>query len=152
LQVVSYALFVGRKDLARQVLEQAREKRIAMQIEPDGRQPLELARTKAWSYSNGNLDGLTELATLGQRVGVDLWNFQTRDGRSIRKALDFLIPIAVGTQEWQYQELGGVKPESLFPLMRRAAVIYRDKQYQASLAKVPDVDLADRSRLLLPRR
>jgi len=152
LQVVSYALFVDRKDLARQVLEQAREKRIATQIEPDGRQPLELARTKAWSYSNGNLDGLTELATLGERVGVDLWNFQTRDGRGIRKALDFLIPIAVGAQKWQYQELGGVKPESLFPLMRRAAVIYRDKQYRALMAKVPDVDLADRSRLLLPRR
>ncbi|HEX7723211.1 MAG TPA: alginate lyase family protein [Pyrinomonadaceae bacterium] len=152
LQVVSYALFVGRKDLARQVLEQAREKRIATQIEPDGRQPLELARTKAWSYSNGNLDGLTELAMLGERVGVDLWNFQTHDGRGIRKALDFLIPIAVATQKWQYQELGGVKPESLFPLMRRAAEIYRDKQYRASMAKVPDVDLADRSRLLLPQR
>src|SRR6266571_1311206 len=121
LQVVSYALFVGRRDLAKQVLEQAREKRIATQVEPDGRQPLELARTKAWSYSNGNLDGLMELATLGERVGVDLWNFQTKDGRSIRKALDFLTPIALGESKWQYQELGGLKPESLFPLMRRAA-------------------------------
>jgi len=152
LQVVSYALFVGRKDLARQVVVQAREKRIATQIEPDGRQPLELARTKAWSYSNGNLDGLTELATLGERVGVDLWNFQTHDGRSIRKALDFLAPIAVGEKKWQYQELGGVKGESLFPLMRRAAAAYHDKEYQALMAKVPAVDAADRSRLLLPRR
>lgn len=152
LQVVSYALFVGRKDLARQVLVQAREKRIATQIEPDGRQPLELARTKAWSYSNGNLDGLTELATLGERVGVDLWNFQTHDGRSIRKALDFLTPIAIGEKKWQYQELGGVKGESLFPLMRRAAALYHDKEYQALMAKVPAVDAADRSRLLLPRR
>ena len=151
LQVISYALFVGRKDLAKQILEQGREKRIATQIEPDGRQPLELARTKAWSYSNGNLDGLMELATLGERVGVDLWNFQTRDGRSIRKALDFLTPIAIGERKWQYQELGGVKPESLFPLMRRAAAVYRDKEYQASMAKVPDVDAADRSRLLRPR-
>ena len=148
VQVVSFALFLGRKDFAAGVLQVARQKRIAAQIEPDGRQPLELARTKAWGYSNGNLDGLMQLATLGERVGVDLWNFQTPDGRSIRKALDFLVPIALGERKWEYQELDGVKPESLFPLMRRAAKAYQDKQYQASMSKVPQVDLADRSRLL----
>jgi len=150
VQVVSYALFVGRRDLAKQVLEQARSKRIATQIEPDGRQPLELARTKAWGYSNGNLDGLMQLATLGEYVGVDLWNFRTGDGRSIRKALDFLVPVALGESKWQYQELGGVKPESLFPLMRRAASVYRDKPYQSVMAKVPEIDSADRSRLIRP--
>ena len=148
VQVVSYALFLGKKALAVRVLQEARQKRIATQIEPDGRQPLELARTKAWGYSNGNLDGLMLLATLGERVGVDLWNFQTHDGRSIRKALDFLAPVALGERKWQYQELGGVKPEELFPLMRRAANAFHDKQYQALMAKVPDVDLADRGRLL----
>jgi Alginate lyase len=149
LQVVSYALFVGRQDLARQILEQARQKRIATQIEPDGRQPLELARTRAWSYSNGNLDGLMDLATLGEHVGVDLWHFQTQDGRSIRRALDFLTPVALGESKWQYQEIGGgVKPESLFPLMRRAAAAYRDKAYQAVVARVPGVSPTDRSRLL----
>src|SRR5437588_5740430 len=148
VQVVSYALFLGKKDLAVRVLQEARQKRIATQIEPDGRQPLELARTKAWSYSNGNLDGLMLLATLGERVGVDLWNYQTSDGRGIRKALDFLTPVALSERKWQYQELSGVKPESLFPLMRRAANVYRDKQYQALMAKVPEMDLADRGRLL----
>jgi len=151
IQVVSYALFVGRQDLGKQTLEQAKQKRIAAQIEPDGRQPLELARTKAWSYSNGNLDGLTQLATLGERVGVDLWNFQTRDGRGIRKALDFLTPIALGQRTWEYQEIeGGVKPETLFPVMRRAAAIYRDKPYQALMVKVPELSPSDRSRLLRP--
>ena len=119
-----------------------------MQIEPDGRQPLELARTKAWGYSNGNLDGLMQLATLGERAGLDLWNFKTRDGRSIRKALEFLIPVALSEEEWRYQELGGVKPDSLFPLMRRAAAVYRDKSYQRSMAKVPEVTASDRVRLL----
>jgi hypothetical protein len=148
VQVASFALFVGKKDLAVRVLEDARRKRIAPQIEPDGRQPLELARTKAWSYSLMNLEGLMLLATLGERTGVDLWNFQTSDGRGIRKALDFLAPVALGEQKWQYPEIGGVKPEALFPLMRRAATVYRDKRYQAVMAKLPDVDLADRSRLL----
>jgi hypothetical protein len=148
IQVVSYALFVGRYDLAKQTLEQSKQKRIATQVEPDGRQPLELARTKGWSYSNMNLDGLTRLATLGARVGVDLWNFQTRDGRSIRKALDFLAPIAIGERKWDYQEIeGGVKPEMLFPVMRRAALVYRDKSFQTFMAKVPEVNPSDRSRL-----
>ena len=148
VQIVSFALFVGRKDLAKQILEQAKKKRIATQIEPDGRQPLELARTKAWSYSNGNLDGLMQLATLGQYVGVDLWNFQTKDGRSIRQALDFLVPIAIAEKEWAYQEIGGgVKPETLFPLMRRAAAIYRDRRYQTVMTKVPAADPSDRSTL-----
>jgi hypothetical protein len=148
VQVVSFALFVDKRDLAVRVLQEAREKRIAVQIEPDGRQPLELARTKAWGYSNGNLDGLMQLATLGTRAAVDLWNYQTKDGRSIRKALDFLVPTALGERKWQYQELDGVKPELLFPLMRRAAKVFQDKQYQGSMSKVPELELADRSRLL----
>lgn len=151
VQVVSYALFVGRRDLAKQTLETAKQKRIASQIQPDGRQPLELLRTKAWSYSNMNLDGLMQLATLGTRVGIDLWNFQTRDGRGIRKALDFLTPVTVGQKKWQYQEIeGGVKPEMLFPLMRRAAQAYKDKQYQGLMAKVPELGSTDRGRLLHP--
>jgi alginate lyase len=150
VQVVSFALFLGKIDLAKQTLETAKQKRITTQIEPDGRQPLELIRTKAWGYSNGNLDGLMQLAMLGERVGVDLWKFQTKDGRSIRKALDFLTPVAIGEKKWQYQEIGGVKPESLFPLMRRAAVVYRDRKYQLLMARIPEVDPADRSRLLHP--
>jgi hypothetical protein len=150
VQVISFALFLGKKDLAVKVLQDARQKRIAAQVEPDGRQPLELARTKAWSYSNGNLDGLMLLAMLGERAGVDLWRFQTHDGRSIRKALDFLIPVALGERKWEYQEIGGVQPQSLFPLMRRAANAYKDKQYQELMARVPEVEANDRSRLLRP--
>jgi hypothetical protein len=148
LQVTSFALFLGKIDLARGILQTARTKRIALQIEPDGRQTLELARTRAWSYSVGNLDGLMLLARLGDIVGVDLWNYQTADGRGIRKALEFLVPFAVDGKKWGYQQLGEWPPQMLFPLMRRAATKYSDPQFHALLAKVPSVDAADRSNLL----
>ena len=148
LQVASFALFLGRKEFARETLLTARQKRIAVQIEPDGRQPLELVRTKAWGYSVGNLDGLMLLARLGENVGVDLWNYKTADGRSIRGALDYLLPFALG-EKWPYQQLGEWPPQMLFPLLRRAAVEYRDPKYQTLIAKIPAVDAEDRSNLLL---
>ena len=140
VQVVSFALFLGKNELAKSVLESAKTKRIAVQIEPDGRQPLELARTRAWSYSVGNLDGLMQLARLGEKLGVDLWNYQTRDGRSIRKALDFLAPFAVGQSQWTYQQLGEWPPQMLFPLIRRAAGHYNDEKFRELLTKLPAVD------------
>jgi Alginate lyase len=147
LQVVSFALFLGKTDLARDVLLTARSKRIATQIEPDGRQPLELARTRAWGYSVGNLDGLMLLARLGENVGVDLWGYTTRDGRSIRKALEFLIPFALG-QKWTYQQLGEWPPQQLFPLIRRAAERYSDSEIKALVARLPAVRDDDRNSLL----
>jgi hypothetical protein len=151
LQAVSFALFLGKQELATNILQTAKQKRIAAQIEPDGRQPLELARTKAWSYSVGNLDGLMLLATLGERIGVDLWNYQTADGRSLRKALDYLTPFALAEQKWLHQQLGDWPPQMLFPLLRQAAIHYPEQKYRALLSKLPEVNAADRSQLLLPR-
>jgi hypothetical protein len=148
LQAASFALFLGKRDVADRILETAKEKRIAAQIEPDGRQPLELARTRAWSYSVGNLDGLTLLATLGERVGVDLWNYRTADGRSIRRALDYLIPFSLGEKKWPHQEIGEWRPEMLFPVLRRAAGRYRDADYQKVMSKVPPLAAADRNNLM----
>jgi len=150
VQTASFALFLGKKDLAKQIIETAKTKRVAVQIEPDGRQPLELARTKAWSYSTGNLDGLMQLAMLGETVGVDLWNFRTTDGRSIRNAVEYLYPFSIG-EKWKYQQLGEWQPEALFPLMRRAAVKYRDDKFRSMMAKVPSADASGKENLVLAK-
>jgi hypothetical protein len=134
VQVATFALFLGKTDLGKSVLERAKTKRLALQIEPDGRQPLELERTKAWSYSVGNLDGLMLLARLGENVGVDLWNYQTSDGRSIRKALEFLLPFASGVKKWPYQQLGEWQPQILFPLIHRAEAHYKTPLLHGSAA------------------
>ena len=149
VQTASFALFLGRRDLAKQILEASKQKRIAKQIEPDGRQPLELARTRAWSYSVGNLDGLTLLAILGESVGVDLWHYETSDGRSIRGAFEYLYPFAVGSQKWPHQQITEFQPESLFPLMRRAASRYDDQKFKTMMGRVPQTGAADRERLMM---
>jgi hypothetical protein len=143
VQVATFALFVGTDvDSVRKLLQESRTKRIARQIEPDGRQPLELKRTRAFDYSQVNLRALFALATLGERVGVDLWHFQTKDGRGIRKALDWLIPYATGAKKWPYKQITELRGGSLALLLRRAALAYRDERYEKLIARVrPGRDL-----------
>jgi hypothetical protein len=137
-QVASFALFTGQRDLAAQVLGESRQKRIAAQIEPDGRQPRELGRTRAWSYSVMNLGGLMSLAALGERARVDLWRFESPDGRSIRKALDWLVPFALG-KEWPYPQITPSSPSDLAPLLRQAAIRYQEPRYEQD-ARIPADD------------
>jgi hypothetical protein len=133
VQVASYALFLDRPELARKVLETARAKRIALQVEPDGRQPLELARTKAWGYSLANLRGLMKLARLGEHVDVDLWSFKTEDGRSIRAAVEFLAPYGLDGKQWPYEQLGGFSAGASHPIFRQAAKHYPEASFSARI-------------------
>lgn len=146
VQVASFALFTGKTDLAKKVLEEAKQKRITLQIAADGSQPLELERTKGWSYSVMNLEGLIALAEMGDKAGVDLWNYQTADGRGIRRAIDFLYPFAAG-EKWKYQQIGEWPPQILFPAMRRAAGKYTDAKFNSMLAKAPPIEASDRRKL-----
>jgi hypothetical protein len=157
LQVAVYSLFVDQPAIAKRVLEDARTTRIAAQIEPDGKQPLELARTRSFSYSVMNLDGLTQLATVGDRVGVDLWTYvpSGRQGPAIRQALLYLAPYALGDAKWPHQQIGDWDPASLFPVLRRAATHYTDAGFQRISDRVPPTTATDRDvlsqRHALPR-
>lgn len=141
-QLVGIALFLGDKDLARQTAETAETKRIALQIQPDGSQPLELARTKSFSYSVFNLDALMRLAQEADHDGVDLWSYRAPDGASIRAALDYLVPFAAGTKKWTHEAIDGVDASSLTEPLLLAAIHYNDLGYlklAEQFEKNPDV-------------
>jgi hypothetical protein len=129
-QLAALLLYTGRSDEARSRLEGAR-RRLASQIEPDGRQPRELERTRSWGYSVMNLDGWFTVARLADEVGVDLWRFRTADGRSLRAALDYLVPFAEGGAGWPHRQISRIEPEGLLPLLDQAAVVWKADRYRA---------------------
>ncbi|RQV93845.1 hypothetical protein EH221_08555 [bacterium] len=139
VQVAFFALYVGETEIARKILKQFPEKRIANQVESDGRQPHELERTRAFSYSVLNLEGYFAAAQLGERVGLDIWNFSTEDGRSIRKALDYLIPYAIREEKWRYQQITRWEDsyEPFMALLRQASFKYDDERYEQLIEKLP---------------
>jgi hypothetical protein len=135
-QVVGYALYSGNKALAKQLVEEAKTKRLDVQLEADGRQPLELIRTNAFSYSCYNLTALMKLAEEGDSVGVDLWSYKSSKGGTIRGALDYLLPFAIGEKKWTYPEIQGLKGQGLVTPLLLGAIHYKDAKYLAAAQKL----------------
>ena len=150
VQVAALAIFTARDELAKNLLTEFRDKRIAAQIQPDGRQARELTRTRAWDYAIFNLEALFDAASIAETLDIDLWNYQTRDGRSIRKALDWLVPFATSKREWTYQQITRFQPEKLAPLLRRAAIAYREAAYEKAIETLTRVG-NERWELLYPK-
>lgn len=135
-QVVSIALFLGDSKLAKSVLNGEKE-RISRQIRKDGSQPLELERTRSLWYSTFNIAALFQLAKLGETAGVDLWNFRTKDGASLQRALDFVTPYLTGAEKWPYKQIDEVAPNAVAHLYVIAAMKFREPKY-ADIARQLD--------------
>jgi len=142
VQLAALAIFTGRKDLAAKTCAAAKAKRIAVQIEPDGSQAMEQARTRALDYTLMNIRGLFDLGILARNVGVDLLDYVTPDGRGIRKVVDWLIPYAVGEKAWAWEQITDFDSRSFFEVFRRAAIYYRDPRYEEVLRVFDEADVA----------
>jgi hypothetical protein len=150
VQAATYALYLGDEDLAKKIIIRNGRDKIATQIEPDGRQPQELERTNGYDYSRFNVLAHEDLCMLGRRVGLDLWNYQTTDGRSLRKAIDWLLPYATGEKKWDYQQIRSPKMKETATVLRRAANAYDDPKYERAIEKIP-AGLDDMTEVMFPR-
>jgi len=139
-QIAAMALFLGETDLAKQTLEAVKTKRIAVQIKPDGSQPLELERADSFGYSRFNVMALCNLATMGRHAGVDLWRYEAPGGGSLRKAMDFLLPyVEEPEKEWPYEHSHkGVR--NLAAQLWQAGFVYGEPRYTAAARQTPAIE------------
>jgi len=149
-QVAHLALVLGRTADAKKVLGEGLTLRLVRQVEPDGSQPRELARTKSLGYSIYNLEALFACARLAEHVGVDWWSFATSDGRSLRAALAYLAPYVDPSRPWPKNDLHPADRRQLVPLLAQ----YLQRQDAADLRTLyaqstASVDEDARWRLLL---
>ncbi len=152
VQVSAVALFARRPEIAARFLGRLPQ-RIAAQVEPDGSQPLELKRTRSFHYSAMNVEAYFDAATLGEKVGLDLWRSSTPDGRGIRRALDFLAPYAVQEKPWPHPGILGMEQADLAlmaVLLRRAAIKFAEPAYDRMIERLPVDSRAGRFQLVYP--
>jgi hypothetical protein len=105
-QVIAFAMYAGKKEIAERVIKEFPEKRIFTQIEPDGRQLQELRRTLAFGYSQFNLHHMIDIFLMGQKIGLSIDNSISPDGRNFYKAVDYITPyLGKDLSRWPYEQI-----------------------------------------------
>ncbi|QIA65450.1 hypothetical protein GT360_18085 [Vibrio astriarenae] len=128
-QVVGLQIYLNKRDEAATRVENAKFKRIAVQIASDGSQPHELERTKSVNYTVNNLWALARVADLGNRfLDIDLWSYESGEGSSLKKGYDFVVPYILGEKEWHWEQITGGGAEQQLknlatPMFRRTELL-----------------------------
>lgn len=138
VQLLSILVYLNKTEEVKKHLSTITKARVFSQIKPDGRQPLELKRTKSFSYSVMNLHGFLELARLGQKVGVNLWGMESEDGRSIKKGYEYMLPYLTKQKEWQYKQIKDKKSseEKLIADLKKARKLFKEDTFDEVLEQL----------------
>jgi hypothetical protein len=128
VQAIDFALFTGEKEKALQLVNESK-KRLDSQLTREGKFPLELERTNALGYSTFVTSAWFQVATLAEKLGVDLWHYKTSSGASLQTAVDWLMPYALKEKKWIYQQIEPYNSKDLYPLLLQAADKFRNETY-----------------------
>lgn len=102
MQAASFARLTGNDEVLDLCRKRYKEILLPSQMGTDGSFPQEIKRTKPYGYSLFNLDAMTMVCLILSDWNNDLWNYQTPDGKSIRKGIEFLYPYVADKSKWPY--------------------------------------------------
>jgi hypothetical protein len=104
-QVASIADFLNEKGLLEMVWDFLKNELIENQIEADGSQPKEEARTNSLSYSFFNLDAYSMVFRLGQMNSLNLWEYKNSKGGSVIESIEYILPFLKEPSGWKKQQI-----------------------------------------------
>jgi hypothetical protein len=133
-QAAAFAAFTGNSEAMALCRDRYRAHLLPAQLAADGSLPLELARTKPYSYSLFDLDILAivcRIASVEDASADNLWQFALPNGNRYKKAVDFMFPFIEDKKKWPYahdveyfDDLPNRQPSLLF-----AGLAYREPKY-----------------------
>ena len=122
-QRLSFALFIGKTEQAKQVVLSA-QSRLDKQMDDNGSFPLEMARTISLHYTVFIVDPYFTIAHLAQNIDMDMWNYISPSGKSLKKGFDVLLPYLLHEKKWEGQQIKDFDYEQAVPILVTAAEKY----------------------------
>ena len=103
MQVASFAKLTDNQKLMDFCRERYKIVLLPSQMAVDGSFPLELERTKPYGYSLFNLDAMATVCQILSTPTNNLWEYETPEGKSIRKGIAFMFPYVKDKASWAYE-------------------------------------------------
>lgn len=103
MQVAAFARLTGNLEVMEFCRRRFKKVLLPGQMAADGSLPLELERTKPYGYSLFNLDAMAMICQLLSVPEDNLWEYETPEGRSIKKGIQFMYPYVADKSTWPYQ-------------------------------------------------
>jgi len=102
LQMAEFSQFAKRADLTALCVDRFKTIIVPDQIAKDGSLPLELARTKPYSYSLFDTDVLSGICQSLSTASDNLWEFKGPNGKGVGDAVAFLFPYIADKSKWPF--------------------------------------------------
>lgn len=173
-QVINHLLFIGDVTAAAKRTFDAQTRRIASQIARDGRQHMELERTRPFHYSVFNLEAAMRIARYGEQVNVggatlksddprcvhpqfrcaiDVWKFEV-DERSLKRGIDFVTEATANPNAWRLltKEESKLNFSPMVSTLLQAERAYKTGRYAQVLESLPATTRSELAHLLWPVR
>jgi hypothetical protein len=98
------ASLTGNTEILQFCSERFKTVLLPSQMAEDGSFPLEIRRTKPYGYSLFNIDAFCNVAQIVTSESENLWEFETTDGKSLRKGMEFIYPFIRDKSAWPYEK------------------------------------------------
>ncbi|HMK03440.1 MAG TPA: alginate lyase family protein [Ferruginibacter sp.] len=115
-QRLSFALFTGNTELAKQIVLNA-QSRLDEQVDDAGMFPLEMERTTSLHYSVFAMEAFFLIAKMGEGTGIDLWHHVTPSGRSLERSFTALKPFFSKEKDWEGKQIKEYNHEEGYVLL-----------------------------------
>ena len=144
VQLSAVLVMAEKEEDAKKVLGESLPARLDAHINPDGKQPRELARTKSWSYSCFNLKNICKGAVMAQSLGIDLWSHEGEGGRgSLRKAMLYLVPFLKNPEGWAEKQITKFDSKEARYWLNVGAVVYEEEAIRSARKEFAPMEKAD---------
>lgn len=130
-QVAVFSAFTGDENQLNECFDSYRNRILSEQTDPEGRFVDEITRTRSYHYTLYNMDACTLISEVAYHKGVDLWNYETTDGKSLKKCVDFFKPYYRNPFLWQYPEINAAECYYEKMSLKLAAMRYDDREIEA---------------------